>query len=275
MKKIITLSLASLLAGPVFSYAQKTPANATMEEDTIILESSILHMFDGIFIDADVIQSIGFIRREINKILIGEKNSDGLLVGRYLINGKLYSIRDLILIEENASESLKKELARCLHDAKKDLQNCVGPFIDTIHSAKYQILELIKESCKKRGMDTTTLLRWSEAGYGEETKIFNEDIKSFSLYNKFCTDLLNFLGDLVRSCPRGMAQFTTRCKIQKASTIIKGIVTTRSSTAATSKALEQKFMQHLKDHHIDKLTITEITKERIEPLFIKFMNQKN
>lgn len=274
-KQIISLSLASLLAGPTLTHTQNAPTS--IDEDTIVLDSSILHIFDGVIIDADVIQSIGFIRREINKILIGEKNSDGVLVGRYTINGTLYSVKDLMHTEEKSllSETLQKELERCLNEAKKDLQTCVGPFIETIHSVKYQILELIKESCKKRGMDTTILMRWSEAGKGEEARIFNEDITSFTLYNKFCTDLLNFLSDLVRSCPKGMAQFTSRCKMQKISTLIKGIASTRTSTPAASKALEQKFMQHLKEHHIDKLTITEITKERLEALFNKFINQKH
>lgn len=274
-KQIIALSLASLLAGPSFTHTQNVPTH--IDEDTIVLDSSILHIFDGVIIDADVIQSIGFIRREINKILIGEKNSNGVMTGRYTINGTLYSARDLMHKEEKTpiSESLQKELTRCLDEAKKDLQTCVGPFIETIHSVKYQILELIKESCRKRGMDTTILMRWSEAGKGEEARIFNEDITSFTLYNKFCTDLLNFLSDLVRSCPKGMAQFTTRCKYQKANTLIKGIVNTRASTAAASKALEQKFMQYLKENHIDKLTITEITKEKLEALFAKFANQKH
>ncbi len=275
-KQIVTFSLASLLAGPALTYVQKI--NATIEEDTIILESPILHAFDGtaIGIDADVIELIGLIRREINKILIGEKAQDGTMIGRYLIDGKFYSTKDLTLIENNASESLQKELTRCLNEAKKDLHGCVEPFIETIQSVKYQILELIKESCKKRGMDTTILLRWSEAAQGEEAKIFNEDVTSFSLYNKFCTDLLNFLGDLIRSCPKGMAQFKMRSdKCQKARTLIKGIVHTRGTTAAASNALEQKFMRHLKEHHIDKLTMTDITKEKLEALFIKFINQKN
>ena len=139
------------------------------------------------------------------------------MVGQYLINGKLYSIKELMFLEKNAPDSLQKELALCLDIAKKDLHKLSRPFLDTIHSFKYQILELIKESCKKRGIDTTLLLRWSEAAQGEEEKIFNEDVTSFALYNKFCTDLLNFLVDLIRSCPKGMAQFKMHCdKCQKA-----------------------------------------------------------
>lgn len=275
-KKIVTLSLASLLTGPALTYVQNL--NATTEEDSVVLESSILHAFDGtaIGINADVIELIGLIRREINKILVGEKAQDGSMVGRYLIDDQLYSIKDLALIEQDAAESLQQELQHALVLAKKDLHTCVEPFIESIHSVKHQILELIKESCQKRGMNTTALLRWSEAKEGEEPKIFNEEVTSFSLYNQFCTDLLNFLGDLIRSCPKGMAQFKMRSdKCQKARTIIKAIVTKRNSTSVNSNALEQKFMRHLKENHIDKMTITEITKEKLEPLFTKFINQKN
>ena len=47
-KRFITLSLASLLAGPTLTHVQKI--NASIEEGTIILESPILHIFDGIFV---------------------------------------------------------------------------------------------------------------------------------------------------------------------------------------------------------------------------------
>lgn len=275
-KRVVTLSLASLLVGPAFTHVQRI--NATVEEDTIILESPILHAFDGtsIGIDASVIHAIGLIRRDINRILIGDKAEDGSMVGRYLINGQHYSVKDLIPMEKNAPESLQKELACCLHEAKKDLHNYVKPFISTINSVKYQLLELIKESCKKRGIDTTLLLRWSEAAQGEEERIFNEDVTSFTLYNRFCTDLLNFLMDLVNSCPKARAQYKLLCdKVQKARTITKEIILKRGVTPAASSALEQKFMHHLKENHLDKIAMTDITKEKLEALFVKFTNQKN
>jgi hypothetical protein len=273
MKKIVTFSLASLLAGPALTYVQKINA---ADESTIILESPILHILDGNFIDADIIELIAKIRREINKILIGEKVADNTMIGRYVVNGKAYSVRELIPLEKNGSATLKHDLDVALLAAKKDLHGCVSPFIETLHSFKHQLLELIKESCRKRGMDTTLLLRWSEAGKGEETRIFNEDVTSFELYNKFCTDLLNFLNDLVNSCPQAKTQLTVRYdKCQKARIIIKEIIPTRNTNASEQKALEEKFMRYLKEHHIDKLSISEVTKEKLEALFTKFIHQKH
>lgn len=273
MKQIITFSLASLLATPTFIYTKSD--NSITEDDTIILESPILHMFDGTAVNADVIELIGLIRREINKILIGERLEDGSMSGRYIINGKPHSIKDLLFLEESVSLTVQ-ELKPYLEVAKKDLRASVEPFIETIRSVKNQIVELIKESCKKRNLSTSILLRWSEAGDGEEVRIFNEEVISFVRYNEFCTDLLNFLGDLIRSCPKGMAQFKIRSdKCQKARSIVKGIIHTKYSTQPTANTLEIKFMRHVKDNHIDKLSMTEITKDRIEALFTKFINQKH
>lgn len=277
MKKIVTFSLAGLLAGPTATYIHTS--DASTDTDAIILESPLLSMFDGsaVGINADVIELIGLIRREINKILIGEKAPNGSMVGRYLIDGKRYAVQDLVLVEAQASQPLHKDLTNYLEIAKKDLQSCVEPFIESIRSVKSQLLELSKESCRKRGIHTSTLLRLLEVPEGDEIIVFNEEIISFARYNAFCTDLLNFLGDLIRSCPRGMAQFKMRSdKCQKARAIIKEIVKTkRAAHGVSHNDLEQKFMRHLKEHHIDKLTITEITQEKLEPLFIKFINQKN
>src|SRR4051812_1179245 len=87
MKKYIVLSLASFLVLPTCP-----------KELNIKLESPVLHIFDGtaIGVNADVIELIGLVRREINSILYNKQ---------YTISLQDYCLKDLVAMEQEATNA--------------------------------------------------------------------------------------------------------------------------------------------------------------------------
>ncbi len=123
----------------------------------------------------------------------------------------LVTIEKLITNKSNwtAEENNKLENAYkdCLQKAKSYFHEIVEPFIIHARGAKSQMLALIEESCVKRHRTKSLLRGWGAAEEGTEVKHFDLDVQSFEIYKLFCNDLTNFLEDLMRSCPRGLAQF--------------------------------------------------------------------
>ena len=183
------------------------------KEGDIVLESPVIKIIDGMRIGIDG-NRIGFmlqIRREVRKIHLGVPNKVGGFTGIYSFNNAYYSVRQLTEIEHEMIESNDQEglesLRPALEKAKNDFVQQVMHFLSSAQGAKGQMFTLIEESCSKRKRFDSLLLRWAAAREGDEERQFKEDIVSFAVFDIFCIDLINFLEDLMRSCPKAWAQF--------------------------------------------------------------------
>lgn len=182
-------------------------------ENDIILESSLIKLVDGlsIGIDGRKIAMMIKVRQEVKKIQYGMPNESGELIGAYQFGTKRCSVYELSLLEDEYRMKDDKQaltqLAELLKLAKRDFIEKVKPYMATARGAKRQMLLLIEESCKKRKRFDSILLRWGAAREEEEERQFEKDIVDFKIFNTFCTDLMHFMEDVIRSCPKAMAQF--------------------------------------------------------------------
>jgi hypothetical protein len=268
MKQIIcVLTIALLWSGVIKASA----------ETEIILTAEVLHLFDGtsIGVNANVIELIGLVRREINNMLIGEKDADNNRHGRYELDGRMLTVEQLVLLEKDLRYAHHAGLAACLRKVKDDLKKTVTPFMDSARASKRQMLVLVEEDCDKRNNKDCLLLRWAEAPEGDEISMFDDQISSFAILARFCNDLLNFLGDLVRSCPKGREQFVQRVeKCKKVNQLLPEALT--AIKVSNRQEFQRQFMHNFKTNHADKMTLTDITQKKVETLAKEYLkNQTN
>lgn len=185
---------------------------SAMHASAITLEAPVIKLIDGLSIGIDG-QRIGFmlqVRREIKQIL-GIMEVSGKSSARYLYKGQLHGVASLATVEQKAHTendlTTLQELEPLLMQAKQDFINGVTIFMSTARGTKQQMLMLIEESCQKRKRFDSLLLRWGSASEDAEEQQFQEDVYNFQVFSIFCRDLINFLEDLMRSCPKGYAQF--------------------------------------------------------------------
>lgn len=209
------------------------------KEPGIVLTSEIIHLIDGFQIpwgiDANVIKLMLHVRREIKKIQFGEQTKNGQCEGHYVFHDLNHSVRSLAILESKYEaeyyqklqeynkdpkkyhqelqdlnlwyNQIKQQLHTCLEIVKKEFEQKIAPFSKNAQGGKDQMLILMEESCKKRNRSDCFLLRWGEVEEGNETKLMQEQIHTFKAMDQFCTDLVNFLEDLMTSCKKAWAQF--------------------------------------------------------------------
>lgn len=182
-------------------------------EHDIILESSLVKLVDGLSfgINGQKIAMMFRVRKEVRKIQYGTPDNNGGFTGLYDFEGGNYSVHELAIIEQEAKATQDHErfdrLAHVLIQAKKDFINKVKPYMATARGAKKPMFMLIQESCKKRNRTDSILLRWGAAREEDEERQFEHDIMDFPIFDVFCTDLMNFMEDVIRSCPKALEQF--------------------------------------------------------------------
>jgi len=224
-KTIIALTFSMILS-------QAASAN-----NYVILESPMIGLIDGksYAIDGEVFGLLLKVRKDIREILYGRKDGTGAFVGLYEMDGELFSITELSLIEKQFEKTYeekqayiedkleleelehqyqieKNKLYETVEYVKEEFLEVVAQYIDGIQSFKEHILILIKESCNKRGKDSCFLLKWGEEKPGEDGKMLRAEINTFKGIENFCIDLANFLEDMARSCPKGKALFIEMIK---------------------------------------------------------------
>jgi hypothetical protein len=214
------------------------------------------------------------VRREINIMLIGNKTKNGSHIGIYTFENNHYTVQELASLEQEVkrtnNDTLGNKLNILLEQVKKEFIIKVDPFMESARGTKHQMLILIEESTHKRNKKNNFLLKWADAPEGNEETIFLKEVQSFGALEAFAQDLLDFLGDLVRSCPKGRAQFIER--VQKCNKV----------HSLLPKALPQldvegqkAFMHYIKDKHIDKLHINDISKEKLATIFLDFSRNED
>ncbi len=274
MKKNIFLSL-SLLIVPM-NYVLTLNDTIIRGEKHILLESKALEFFDGtsIGVNANTLEMIGLIRREINKVLIGERQQDGTYRGLYEFGGKRYSVKQLAELEQQ--KNLPPEQAEDLHNvfkiAREDIKKNFRPFMASARNTKHHMVKLVEESCRKRDKMDSFLLNWAEQKVGHEEEGFDLYISDAAKLSSFCVDLLNFLGDLVRSCPNAQKLFVYRVKkFKKINQILPKVL---QPIKNNKLSIQKAFMHYLKEYHVDNLEVADITQEKLENLLQRFMQNK-
>lgn len=130
----------------------------------------------------------------------------------YEFCGKKYSLEHLKTIEEalykehlSLSSQQQEVFGVLMNYTQSDLLDIVEPCLQSINAAKDLMIELIEQSCQLRQTKNSYMLKWSQLKSSEsERVIFKRDIVTFQELAKFCSDLVNFLGDFASSCPHAL-----------------------------------------------------------------------
>jgi len=207
-KALIFLPLAMLIP---------TPSN------TIVLQSSILRLLDGVWfaLDGDTLYKMSWliVRLEtmLNGKLVNRETKERL--GIYKFNNKSYSIKELADLEQKEAKNpqIQKQLQDLLTSIKKEFIEINRGFIKDIQGNKPLIIKIMRESCERRGVPNSFMLRWADTPFGQEDVSFDKNMKSFVELHRFMGELINFMSDIFESCPKGYAQYLEIIKKQRAS----------------------------------------------------------
>lgn len=230
----------------------------------IILESKVLALVDGSFINADRIEEIRRFQFKIKNLLMGDRQSDGSLTGHYIYKKKAHSIQTLQELEKTGESS--PELTALLESAKTDFMKVSDEFSESGRGSKPFTLVLIEESCQKRGRADSILLTWAHTTPENENSVFKKEVTSFEKLETFLIDLFNFLTDLSNSCPKAQALFHDR--VEKFKTI--KLLLPDALKKIKEPVDQTAFFAHLKIKHLDKLSLEQITPQMVFTLLTGF-----
>jgi len=104
-------------------------------------------------------------------------------------------------------EATMAPILSVLEKIREDFIAVNAPFMDQTMGTKALLLQLIEEFCCKHNLQKSFLLEWASVPDGLEIPFFDKSMTTNCILAEFCADLRLFLGDLVTSCPKGMAQF--------------------------------------------------------------------
>lgn len=251
------------------------------EEKNIMLESSVIKVADGTFLNADKIEFIRKFRRTLLAFILGDQLTNNQRKGKYFFCGKWHSIESLACIEQELVASTNKEdaekrliLEELLTHAKADFIVQSSEFIESGRGAKNIMIVLIQEDCLKRNRPDSLLLDWARTKEGQESTMFEHQITSFGHYYHFLTDLVNFLLDLVHSCPKAEKQFKDRVAKWSAVKVILPAVFKKAHVKG-EHVNEIEFLKYLKERYLDSLLLNEITIQVIAPLLTEYIKHTN
>ena len=173
----------------------------------IVLSSEIIKLIDGksYGVTGYKIKSMLQLILKLNIMLDGSATEPGL----YTFEGKSYCVKALAELEQTASfdGAQKQQFAALLEDVKKDFEQKTTPFMEDARGTKAQLFMLIQESCTKHARPDSFLLKWAEAEEGNEMLAMREDIHTFAALKQFILDLIMFNKDMIKSCPKAVAQY--------------------------------------------------------------------
>ena len=157
------------------------------------LTNGILKLIDGVpfAMDGYMIWNMTHIRYGIKRIQFGVINKETQkLDGLYLFNNEQHTLHSLAKLR-----------------VKADVLKILLPFKDKIRGAKKFLYKLVQEFCQKRGRGRSFLLQWASVEPGTEFAAFDKTMQNFKNLDDFCSDLTQFLKDVIDSCPKGWQQF--------------------------------------------------------------------
>jgi hypothetical protein len=239
-------------------------------EHEIKLESPVIKIADGSFINADKIEFMRKFRRTLLTLILGEESSNGQRKGDGL-QALAHMEQELDQLPATPATNAKKiALEEELTRLKAFFIVHSHEFMESGRGAKNILIVLIQEDCEKRNRPESLLLEWAKTKEGHETTMFEQRINSFHDYYHFCTDLVNFLLDLIHSCPKAENQFKDR--VSKWGAVKKILpILIKKAHVKTENFNEIEFLKYLKERYLDKITLEEITPQTIVPLLIEYI----
>ena len=181
-----------------------------IDPNRVFLTSPLLAFADGlngIGINGQYIGWMLQIIRDLTKMHVGEKG-----VGQFTFQGKLYSVKELRALSDDRTPEKRAQLNSALNEAKQAFITKILPFTEHGRGVQSLIVSLIEESCLKRNRHNCFLTTWGVCPEGKEAELVTKSITSLQGMDDFLNDLINFLKDLVYSCPKGRAQFLEMVK---------------------------------------------------------------
>lgn len=271
----------SILIGVVGLLSNILVGNST----PIVLDSALLKIIDGNFMNASRMESVVFMMNRIIDTMNGKKQPDGSRVGLYTLNGVMVTMSDLIVEEEgllsivNEGAVLSDVQQNTINQIKSQLQRSKAAFMEIsqplsaqTHSMKDVFIRLIADSLHKRGRNgANALLTWAHLDPAEEKASFDNSMLTCKEYGVFLTDLFNFLTDMAHSCPKAWQQFKIRA--EKLSKIKKMLPEAIARLKVTIN--ENAFMSLVHTKYVDNLFIEDITIDLVCTLVKSSMQTKD
>lgn len=161
----------------------------------LVLESELLNFIDGTVVGWPSVHSLKTCLKKIRHFLKEER----------IIDGKSQKFLDLA-VKEKQNTITDAERAG-LTEFIADFVLFFGPFIVTLEPIKKNIAPLIEESCQRRNRSNSLLLAWTKIPDGTTEQLFHSHIKTYRALGELCMDLLNFMEDLLSSCPKAIKAY--------------------------------------------------------------------
>jgi|AntAceMinimDraft_17_1070374.scaffolds.fasta_scaffold02280_6 hypothetical protein len=180
---------------------------------SIKLESTVLRRLDGVWpaFDGQSIYEMIQMGKKYRNMCLGEIKNPKTKerVGKYTFRGKKYGLAALADIEKQYANNkqAQSELKKILDNAKEEFCEMNRKFISQIQRFKPLIIQIMQESCQKRNVPHSFMLRWTNTQAGQEEESFKAKMPSISEINKFFNELVNFFSDIIGSCPKGVTQY--------------------------------------------------------------------
>lgn len=171
----------------------------------IRLTTDILNIIDGRvgLMDAEKIRGINYMIQEIAKIQYGILDkTTGNRIGKYPFNNQVYTLKKLVKVESDYNNNIPEALSELLKKLKTDLAQITDPNLESGRGSKHFMRILIHEWATKANKLNSLVVRWSDLPESDDQETFRKTLTSFKLTDSYCTDLLQFLAVLKRSCPK-------------------------------------------------------------------------
>lgn len=134
---------------------------------------------------------------------------DSSKAGMLFFNNEYVTLKELVEYEKENPED--PELANAIHQALIIFSKLASDYEHDIQTAKSIMLQIIQDWSKLRNRKQTLMLEWARvAGTGRE-ELENAMTTAHKL-DIFIDDLLMFLKDLVRNCPKSYRKYRQNIK---------------------------------------------------------------
>lgn len=181
------------------------------------LQHRALAMVDGlahpIGVDCKTVDEMVHSIKEIFKRQFGIKQPhSNARIGVFTFRNSLYSIQGLAALERTAHETNDRELQ---NDLENHLVTFRNDFIDVMRPMLIRLQglpqrtahELMKEWADLHNRHDSIIFEWCKHRSGSEEDLFHNHVASFKSFDQFCSDVVSFLDDLIKSCPIGYQQY--------------------------------------------------------------------
>lgn len=171
-----------------------------VEEQQKIIENTI---FDGDIKQSEKERILRTMQHKYAEKSVQEKEA---LKKQYIVDTCMYERQTAMLYTDYQVKM--QALLSCLPAVKHDVIMVFKPFAQYVMKTKMFMRKLIEEFCQKRGRMDSFLLEWIHIQDDQEMiAVFEKSMNTFIALDAFCTDLAQFLKDVIDSCPKGWQQF--------------------------------------------------------------------